>query len=463
MICPKCGKELRDTAQLCIHCGSILKRRDGVVSVAGTTPDRVPAEAPKVAPPIPAPTPVPPQPTPAPAQPTPTSEPTKRRKKKRAPLWPVVLILAAIAIVIGLLIWHPWRVDNAANDAETLPTVDRSTVITTLPEVLPTTTLPPTTQPIDPALTPPGYDKTAKAFLDDGILVMGDSAFECYNYIESDAERYAAAINRTAATLQGASRVYDMVVPLAIGVCVDESIRRDIAESDDEKESIEQIYQKLSPSVMAVRSFDAMKQAADRQEYLYFRSDTHWTALGAYRAYEQWAATIGVSAVPLSDFKEHRFPGYLGYLDAIISDDTAMAANPDVVYAYEPSQTNTITVTNEYGDTYEGEIVSDQSDSDYQYMTFICGDNPISKIVNPTLPEGTSCVLVKESYGNAFAPYLVAHYHTVYIVDLRYFSQVYSGKLSDFVIENRIGDVLFLYNLSATRNGDMIDALDAMC
>ena len=66
---------------------------------------------------------------------------------------------------------------------------------------------------------------------------------------------------------------------------------------------------------------------------------------------------------------------------------------------------------------------------------------------NPDLSDGSKCVVVKESFGNAFVPFLVDHYQTVYVIDYRY----YSGSVVDFAKTNKATDVIFVNNLSAIR------------
>ena len=58
-------------------------------------------------------------------------------------------------------------------------------------------------------------------------------------------------------------------------------------------------------------------------------------------------------------------------------------------------------------------------------------------------------MIIKESFGNAFAPFLVSHYDDVYIVDQRYFEL----GVEDFVRENGITDLLFLNNIFAVNTG----------
>ena len=65
-------------------------------------------------------------------------------------------------------------------------------------------------------------------------------------------------------------------------------------------------------------------------------------------------------------------------------------------------------------------------------------------------------MLVKESYGNCFAPLLIPHYQTVYVVDYRH----YANSLYELVEQKGVTDVIFLNNISATRNASLMSYLE---
>jgi len=48
-------------------------------------------------------------------------------------------------------------------------------------------------------------------------------------------------------------------------------------------------------------------------------------------------------------------------------------------------------------------------------------------IENKDLTDGSACIVVKESFGNAFIPFLVDHYQKIYVVDYRY----WTGSISE--------------------------------
>ncbi|MBQ1459336.1 MAG: hypothetical protein IIZ26_00175, partial [Oscillospiraceae bacterium] len=65
---------------------------------------------------------------------------------------------------------------------------------------------------------------------------------------------------------------------------------------------------------------------------------------------------------------------------------------------------------------------------------------------------------VKESFGNAFVPYLVDHYQTIHVIDYRY----WDGNLADFVRKNGVQDVIFINNLSAIRSTYLMGKLQGI-
>ena len=286
------------------------------------------------------------------------------------------------------------------------------------------------------------------------VLLAGDSAFEYYNFNLEVADQYAATVNNITQKLQGKAVVYDMIVPTSIDIMLPESTRAGL-NTDDQKKAIDYMYGSMLDETKKVNIYDTLMSHND--EYLYFRTDHHWTALGAYYAYEEFAKAKGVKPLPLSKYEKVDFPDFLGSFYADTEKNPALEQNPDVVEAYIPPDTNDITCTQSDGSILEWKIVYDATDysSSLKYNCFIGGDQPISVIHNPNKKDGSSCVVVKESFGNAFVPFLVSHYQTVYVVDYRY----WEGSISQLVAEKGIQDVILCNNISATRSGALVDAM----
>ena len=286
------------------------------------------------------------------------------------------------------------------------------------------------------------------------ILVSGNAGYEYYNFVQSTADNYAAAVNRAAAALDGKAQVYAMVIPTSTGITLDPRVRAQLSSSDQEKATA-YIESQFDDSVKPVHIFDTL--TAHRDEYIYFRTDHHWTELGAYYAYVEFCKTKGVKPVELKYCERRDFDNFLGSFYSDSGQNPALGNTPDVVETYLPPADAEITITDANGYTYTGDVIYNAEDSipAYKYSAYIWGDNPFSVINNKGKKDGESCLLIKESFGNAFAPLLVGHYKYVYVMDYRYCDKT----VAQLVEEYGIDDVIFANNLSMTRADVLVDKL----
>ena len=222
---------------------------------------------------------------------------------------------------------------------------------------------------------------------------------------------------------------------------------------------VDYIYSGLDDSVTAV---DAHSQLmAHRDEYIYYRTDHHWTARGAYYAYVAFCQAKGITPTPLEEYERVEFEGFLGTFYAQSNQNKTLKDNPDYVEAFVPKGTNLLSAVTQSGGETEYAVVykgASKYSAANKYLCFIGGDNPVSEIHNEKINNGSSIVVIKESYGNAFVPFLVDSYEHVYIIDYRYFD----GSLVDFVSENKIDDVLFLNYISTTSTESKIGQIEGI-
>lgn len=287
-----------------------------------------------------------------------------------------------------------------------------------------------------------------KPYQSGGVYVVGSAGYEMYNYVGSLAEKYQSTVNAVADSLSGVSQVYAMAIPLSSGITLPDELFSDIPGSD-QTQAEKDILAGMGQNVKTIPLHNVMM--SHRTEYIYFRTDHHWTALGAYYAYVQFCTAKGITPHNLSDYEVSQFPGFLGSFYNDGGKPDAMKNDPDTVNAYHPVSA---TASMKYGDNENstltgGQVIFDEStaSASLKYGTFIMGDNPFTVIENPEVSNGESCIVVKESFGNAFVPFLVDHYQTVYVVDYRY----YSGSVTQLARDKGVKDVLFVNNLSAIR------------
>ncbi len=289
-----------------------------------------------------------------------------------------------------------------------------------------------------------------------GYYLSGDTAYELYAFNDAGARRYAALINKAAEKLAGRAKVYDLIVPLHYSVALSADVQDSMGLPDGGK-TISYIYSGISAGVGKVDVYAALmaQKAQDPNAYLYFRTDHHWTATGAYYAYEAYCRAAGITPTPLASYEKKEFGGFLGTLYSKTEKPAALKNHPDVVEAYLPKGTNAMTTHQANGEVTQAfSIVNRATDTYYaaaasKYNCFIAGDHPLIEIHNESIAadrKGSAVLLIKESFGNAFAPFLVDSYEHVYIIDYRY----YDGDLTDFVVSKGVGDVIFLNNIVAT-------------
>ena len=290
------------------------------------------------------------------------------------------------------------------------------------------------------------------------ILVVGDSAYEYYSFSQTAADAYIAAVNRAAALLDGKANVYDMIVPTSMDITLPASVRKNV-QSANQRKSMDYFYGGFSDKVRPVDIYDTLRN--HRDEYIYYRTDHHWTALGAYYAYKEYCAARGTVPADLDTaYTKAEYPGFLGsfYFD---SGKKASLSKPDTIEAYIPKDTNHADIIQPNGEPLNWSVVTDVSTwkAGAKYSAFIGGDNPWTVIKNPNVTDGSACIVIKESFGNAFVPFLVPDYQTIYVVDYRHIHKIKNDKLLDIVNATGAKDVLFVNNISATRNSSLVKAI----
>lgn len=284
------------------------------------------------------------------------------------------------------------------------------------------------------------FDEDMQNQIMSGLYVKDGAAYSVYYFTQSAADIYIEAMNTAAKRLKGTTNVYSLLVPNSSIMLSDEEYEK--LGGSDQKQTIDYYYD----SYKNVTGIDVLSNIEkNKDQYLYFRTDHHWTALGAYQAYKAFCKEKDWKAKSLDSYETRRFEPFLGTLYNELNLPE-MAANPDYVDAYIPNSTNDMVYWDEYGNEVQWNVIYDVSEWNQGsgYYCFIGGDNPLAKIDNPTKEKGKSVLVVKESYGNSFVPFLVDHYKTVYVADFRYTNI----NVVDFCKENNIDDVIFENNIS---------------
>ncbi len=283
------------------------------------------------------------------------------------------------------------------------------------------------------------------------VFVYKEKGMSIFGGSEAMGEWYASVVNEYAKAWAGEAQVYNIVVPTAIEFALPERLK---AVTSPQKPNIDHIYQSLDPLVKAVDAYTEIGVHAG--EYVYFNADHHWTGLGAYYAYRAYCETAGLTPLALSDYETKRIEDFYGTMYTYTND--AKLAADYVDYYLMPVQSTAVRYDNGAPDTPVAHSVwAEYAKSPNCYAVFLHGDFPLTHI-STQAGTGRRALVVKESFGNAFAPFLIPHYDEVYVVDQRYFEK----NLLAFVRENNVDDVIFINNVFAANTGSHIEWIAGM-
>jgi hypothetical protein len=220
--------------------------------------------------------------------------------------------------------------------------------------------------------------------------------------------------------------------------------------SHSQKDLIEKTYGQMNDNIVTVDAYSELRQHTN--EYIFFRTDHHWTQLGAYYAYDAFCKSLGLEPYTLDKFEAGQIDNFVGSMYTFTSkypQSSVLKNNPDTLYFYRPlrdftSKIYTDSTMNE-STAYDGYVVSGKVTQSNKYLAFICGDTPLFHI-KTDVGNGKKIIVIKESYGNAFVPFLVNHYDEIFVIDPRKYSgdKAPSFDLPAFVAEHDIDDVLVM-------------------
>lgn len=171
-----------------------------------------------------------------------------------------------------------------------------------------------------------------------------------------------------------------------------------------------------------------------RDEYIYYRTDHHWTMRGAWYAYEAWAKERGIIPVPLESVKKSvQKENFLGTHYGRIH----YAKQPDVIELYDPGII--CSVVYDLGESQRSGLYQDDLlESEDAYRFFLDGNHPVIQI--RTDQEKGHLVVLKDSFANCLIPFLTAHYRDITVLDPRYFR----ADIPSWLEQQQVTEVLII-------------------
>ena len=184
---------------------------------------------------------------------------------------------------------------------------------------------------------------------------------------------------------------------------------------------------------------------AHEDEYIYYRTDHHWTTYGAYLAYHE----ISENPVELSELSECFGMGEEdGFLGTLYAKYKGMFVKPDVITYYDIPVKSYKTDDN----ARSGLLDKTKLSVFDKYGMFLYGnfgrcdiesiDASDDEVLAGRRDKKDSLIIIKDSYANCLVPFLTFDYKNITLIDLRY----YNESVTDLLSEKRDADILFINN-----------------
>ena len=208
------------------------------------------------------------------------------------------------------------------------------------------------------------------------------------------------------------------------------------APNDSQKATIDRAY-----AYVRARTVDMYAPLAEHaDEPVYYRTDHHWTTLGAYYGYTALAGSMGFEPVPLSD-----------YTETVVTEEfygTAYSASgfswvkPDRISACV-EQGDALVTNYPAGAPLPGALYDESCLAHKDKYSYFYGGNTPRLTVETGNP-GPRLLILRDSYMDSLSPYLLAHFSALDVLDLRY----YRSSLAAHIAETAPDAVLVCYSVA---------------
>lgn len=308
-----------------------------------------------------------------------------------------------------------------------------------------------------------GTEATQKA----SLLVNNDTVMEVFIKNPSAEKKYAKMLDMLAEKFPD-KKIYSMIVPTQLTFC--EPVYSNI--QDSQKESIDYIYSHSDERINKVDAYGMLN--ANKDKYLYFRTDHHWTVMGAYYGYcaflksasgeEDYKISTETKENPfeLEEF-ENIVPESLekntidGFYGSLYAQADTPSLNPDNVEWYNTDPNGNVTI-NHYG-AEDGKAISYDGvlfDTDKEnYSVFMSGDHQLSVIDNAGVDNKKTILIIKDSYTNAFVSWLTNNYSRIVLLDPR----AYRGGIGEVVEKYEPDEIMVMNYIFTTTFEDYSDTI----
>ena len=235
-----------------------------------------------------------------------------------------------------------------------------------------------------------------------------------------------------------------MIVPTA-GSILEDKLPKNHMEYPDNS-LIDKAYSKAQE--YGIKTVDIRDKFKGETEQVYYKTDHHWTSYGAYTAYKE----LVQNPYQIADFDVKSYGGFYG---TTYSKSALWHEKSDNIEIFDYPKNADVKICDGTDEKNCSDIFFfEHLKSLDKYPVFLDGNHAYTRIVNNDVENG-KILIVKDSYANSLAPFLIRHYNTVDMVDLRYYTDI----VSELYKKENYDKILFIYGLSTVAETTDINML----
>lgn len=183
-----------------------------------------------------------------------------------------------------------------------------------------------------------------------------------------------------------------------------------------------------------------MREHAD--EYIYYRTDHHWTSLGAYYGFSALCQSMGIDVPELDSYADRHIVSDSFY-GTTWSESGFSWVKPDEMETFVNAPEGLKITSYPQGEPLDGKLYDESKLAvKDKYSMFMGGNCPLHEIV--TGNDGPSLLIIRDSYTDSLIPFLLEDFSEIHVIDVRY----YRMSIADYIAEHDFDNVLVAYSVS---------------
>ena len=235
-----------------------------------------------------------------------------------------------------------------------------------------------------------------------------------------------------------------MLIPTSISV-YDEYVPNYY--KNNQIDTINYIYNNIS--IKGINLYETLKENKDKYQ-LYYYMDHHWTIYGAYFGYLEYCKENNIKNYELKDFRITKVSdSFEGTLYSKILKKTT----DDIIYRVDKEGT---TYKVKYYDREAETLYDDKYLNEKDKYSYYLSNNSSIIEITTNVNNKEELLIIKDSYANSLIPFLINHYSKIIVIDPRY----YKSSIIDYINNNKIKKVLFVYNMNTIDTDSGIYTID---